>query len=209
MPEKSSPPFAFLGGHLALDFANTVDRRASNDPKDGVASYSDLVAWATQAGIVNDPQAAYLEQAQAARLEEAAVALRMAWELREAIYRLVAARIAGQQPAAADIVVLNRVLREGLFRLKVAPAESTFALQWTPDDLLEWPLWSVAWTAAQLLVSRDLARAKQCASTDGCGRLFLDQSKNLSRRWCAMRDCGNLAKARKYRERKRRSVRRE
>lgn len=209
MPERSSPPFAFLGGHLALDFANTVDQRASSDPKDGVTSYSDLVAWAMQAGIVNEPQAAYLEQAQAARLEEAAVALRMAWELREAIYRLVAARIAGRQAVAADIEVLNRGLREGLFRLKVAPAESTFAIQWTPDDLLEWPLWSVAWAAAQLLVSQDLARAKQCASTDGCGWLFLDQSKNLSRRWCDMRGCGNLAKARRYRERKRRSARGE
>ena len=209
MAEQSSPVFTFLGGNLALDFANTVGWHASNDPSDRITSYSDLVTWGTQAGILSELQAAYLEQAQTVRPEEAALALRMAEELREAIYGLVTARIAGRQPAAADAGVLNRVLREGLLRLRVAPTESAFALQWAPDDLLERPMWSVAWAAAQLLVSPDLARAKQCASTDGCGRLFLDQSKNLSRRWCEMRACGNTAKARRLRDRRRLEARRK
>jgi predicted RNA-binding Zn ribbon-like protein len=41
-------------------------------------------------------------------------------------------------------------------------------------------------------------RLAQC-NGDTCGWLFLDLTKNLSRRWCDMKGCGNRAKVRRYR----------
>ena len=62
-------------------------------------------------------------------------------------------------------------------------------------------LWPVARSAADLLTSDDLGRVRECAG-ERCNWLFIDRSKNHSRRWCDMQDCGNVAKVRRYRSRK-------
>jgi predicted RNA-binding Zn ribbon-like protein len=49
--------------------------------------------------------------------------------------------------------------------------------------------------AVALLVSDAMLRVKSCPT---CGWLFLDVSKNRSRRWCSMNTCGAVAKARRY-----------
>jgi len=73
-------------------------------------------------------------------------------------------------------------------------------------DDLERPLWEIAHSAADLLTSGDQERVKECASTT-CEWVFLDKSRNRSRRWCDMSDCGNRAKARRFQARKRAAVR--
>ena len=55
---------------------------------------------------------------------------------------------------------------------------------------------------AELATMGDLTRVKECAS-ENCNWLFIDESRNRSRRWCDMKDCGNRAKARRFRQRKR------
>ncbi|WP_433166037.1 CGNR zinc finger domain-containing protein [Kribbella sp. CA-247076] len=62
-------------------------------------------------------------------------------------------------------------------------------------ELLDSPLWPVAHAAYELLTSPRAARIKRCA---GCPWLFLDQSKNGSRRWCSMEICGTSEKVRLY-----------
>jgi len=46
-------------------------------------------------------------------------------------------------------------------------------------------------------------RICEATATDGCGWLFLDETRNRSRRWCSMKDCGNRAKARRHYRRRR------
>src|ERR671930_579256 len=65
---------------------------------------------------------------------------------------------------------------------------------WVADDVLA----PVVWSAAELLTSGPLERVRECPGDDTCGWLFLDTSRNGSRRWCDMRTCGNRAKARRY-----------
>ena len=45
-------------------------------------------------------------------------------------------------------------------------------------------------------------RMKACAAED-CRWAFYDRSRNRSRTWCSMAECGNRAKARSYRARQR------
>jgi predicted RNA-binding Zn ribbon-like protein len=59
-------------------------------------------------------------------------------------------------------------------------------------------LWPVSWSAAELLTHGPLDRIRECPGQGNCGWLFLDVSKNASRRWCDMRVCGNRAKARRH-----------
>ena len=67
---------------------------------------------------------------------------------------------------------------------------------------LESLIWPVAKSAADLLTSERLERVRECAGGT-CGWLFIDASKNHSRRWCDMRDCGNAAKAKRHYHKKR------
>jgi predicted RNA-binding Zn ribbon-like protein len=55
----------------------------------------------------------------------------------------------------------------------------------------------VLWSAADLLTGARLARIRRCAN-DRCLYLFVDDSRNGTRRWCSMSMCGNRAKAHRH-----------
>ena len=65
-------------------------------------------------------------------------------------------------------------------------------------------LWPIALSAASVFGSDEVSRLKQCGGAS-CGWLFLDTTRNHSRQWCRMADCGNVAKVRRFRRRQRRS----
>src|SRR4051812_13336412 len=90
--------FDFCGGHIALDFANTVGSRRG-DPDEHVGTYGDLVAWAEARGVVSKAEAGRLRRAAAAAPEDARAACRRAIKLREAIYRVFQRRASGKPPA--------------------------------------------------------------------------------------------------------------
>jgi predicted RNA-binding Zn ribbon-like protein len=66
---------------------------------------------------------------------------------------------------------------------------------------LEWILNPIIHSAADLMISQELRKVKKC-SDPVCGWLFLDISRNQSRRWCDMQDCGNRAKASRFYQKK-------
>ena len=196
-----------LGGRLCLDFANTVDWHASDQPEELLTGYAEFVSWSQQAGIPTEKQAKHLLRQAAERPEEALAVLDRAITLREAIYEIFAAVAHGQSPQASDLSTLNAALSEILARSQIAPTETGFGWQWAGDeDALDRPLWSIARSAADLLTSDELQHVGQCADDRGCGWLFLDTSRNHTRRWCDIKDCGNRAKAHRHYERKRSSV---
>jgi predicted RNA-binding Zn ribbon-like protein len=191
---------------LCLDFANTVDWHASDHPQETLNSYSDLVFWAKETGILTDLQVRQLIREAASCPEVATAVLERAVVLREAIYRVFSAVAGGRPPEGSDLSVLNRELSEALARLQIIQVTDTFTWGWaggeTAPDVM---LWAVVRSAADLLTSEGLSRVGQCADDRGCGWLFLDMSRNRSRRWCDMKDCGNRAKVRRHYHRKRKS----
>ncbi|HEY8489727.1 MAG TPA: ABATE domain-containing protein [Dehalococcoidia bacterium] len=196
--------FDFGAGALCLDFVNTVDwRHDAARRRDGLGSYGALVEWGRQAGLLPDGLVRSLRRRAAEEEQAAAAALGEAVALRDAVYRIFAAVIRGGEPAAADLARLNRALDRGLRHLRVVPAAGGFAWRWEqPEGDLLPMLWPVARSAADLLVSGDLDRVRECDG-DPCGWLFLDRSRNRSRRWCDMSGCGNRAKARRHYQRRR------
>jgi predicted RNA-binding Zn ribbon-like protein len=198
-----------LGGRLSLDFVNTADWHASDHPVEFLTSYSDLVVWSQHVGILTDHQAQRLLKKAARRPEDANAVLERAIALREAIYRIFSAISRGGPPQAADLATFNAELSGALAQSRIVSTAEGFAWDWAgAEDTLDQMLWPVVHDAAGLLTSEELDRVGQCAA-DRCGWLFLDTSRNRSRRWCSMEDCGNRAKARRYYERKRAVRRRE
>ncbi len=194
-----------LGGRLCLDFANTVDWHASEHPIDYMNNYSDLIEWSGRVGIIKPVDRALLLEVAHERPEEAATVAEEARELREALYRIFASVAHHSHSADADLKLLNVEVKRTFANLELVREGDGFQWEWThKDERLDQVLWPIVRSAAELLTSPALARVKQCAdSTDGCGWLFLDTSRNNSRRWCDMKDCGNRAKARQYLKRQR------
>ncbi len=198
----SEQRFALLGGELCLDFANTADWHASDAPVELLIDYDALLAWSRATEILDERRAEWLAGEAARRPEEAAAMLRRAITLREAIYRLFARLAAGDTPGPDDLATINAELAAALPHRQVAHDDGPrFSWVWE-DGGLGCPLWPVVLSAAALLTSDDLGRVRQCAGHP-CGWLFVDTSRNHSRRWCSMGSCGNRAKARRHYQRAR------
>jgi len=193
---------------LCLDFTNTVNWHASHHPVEELPAYTDLLAWAQKVGLVTAPEAQRLARQAARRPAEAAAVLERAHALREAIFRLLSATAHRQPVQPTDLNLINTELPISLAHSRLVPAAEGYALRWPAPasaDALDRMLWPVAYSAADLLTHPELlGRVGECADDRGCGYLFLDMTKNRSRRWCDMKDCGNRAKARRHYERQKR-----
>jgi predicted RNA-binding Zn ribbon-like protein len=198
-------------GPLCLAFANTVDWHASDHPEELLADYHALVNWARGAGLVTEDQALALETEAARHPDRAEAVWHRAVKVREAIYRLLVARLHGHPAEAVDLALLNEELARALANAQLVAAGDGYDWGWADDQAagddaaLDRLLWPALRSAAELLTAPDLLeRVGQCADDRGCGWLFLDMSRNHSRRWCDIRDCGNRAKQRRYYQRSRR-----
>lgn len=183
-------------------FTKTTGWEARDRSGDDLSSYVGLLDWAGERGLVDGDTAAGLRRRAEERPEEAARVLRDARRLREAVYGALTAVAREDEPPPAALDELNAVLRAAASHLRLSGEGRSFG--WTFEasarEHLEWPVWRVARSAAELLTAGEVERLKLCDAHD-CGWLFVDASRNRSRRWCDMADCGNRAKARRYRER--------
>jgi predicted RNA-binding Zn ribbon-like protein len=188
---------------LCLDFVNSRQRRRSGGSTDRLDSYARLVNWARDAGALAEPEARRLLREAVRRPAAAAAVLDRGVTLREAIYRVVSAIADRRLARTSDLNVLNAEIAAAGGAMRLAPRGERFQWAWNATGApLERPLWSVARSAGDVLASGLLSAVRQCPASD-CGRLFLDRSRNRTRRWCDMRGCGNRAKARRYYARRR------
>lgn len=195
--------FHFTSGRLCLDFANIISWRRAAQPTERLRTYRDLVSWVRQVGLVWDLEADRLVREAEDRPREAGRFLRSALQLRELIFRLFASLSEEENPSPADLASLNDWLARALPRARIQAVPGGFEWSWTPaSHPLARVLWSIARSAADLLTSPDMMRVRQCAGKE-CRWLFMDTTRNHSRRWCTMAVCGNRAKAERHYHRSR------
>jgi predicted RNA-binding Zn ribbon-like protein len=191
------------GGHLALDFANTLEGPRDGHGEDLLRAPIDLAAWAHRAGALDEVAAARLGLNAARHPRRAAAALTRARTLRELVYGTFAPIAAGGHPDPDALARLHHAHLETLTHGRLEPARGVaapaFAWRWDSDAALDRALWPVIVAAVDLLRSHDLGLLKACPD---CRLLFLDRSRNHSRRWCSMAGCGSRAKMRRYRSRR-------
>lgn len=206
MSPPDGPVFEITGGHLCLDLANTLDERRADEPKELLHDYSDLVAWATQAGAIDAPTARLLVREAGRDPRGAARALARARRAREELFSLFGA-VAEGRPAPADVLeALDPELSTALEARRLAWGRHGVAWEWREMEPLplDRVLWAALLSAAELLTSGDVGRVRKCEGAR-CAWLFLDRSRNGSRRWCDMTICGNRAKARRHQEKAKRA----
>lgn len=167
-----------IGGHPALDLVNTVSWRL--DPSrtvERIPHAAELVRWAEFVGLADQGQIT----------DAAAAEVRV---LRERLYRVARPLAIGAQPAAKDVDAIRDPVVRAMGRARI---ESLMPLELTAVDLVD----RLALEAWGLLEREDVGRLRECQASY-CGWLFLDRTKNASRRWCSSADCGNRARARRH-----------
>jgi len=200
---QRQPLFNLCGGHAALDFVNSLDHRCgARAPVERLTDYAALLRFALESRLLDARRARQLAQAPPAAAERA---VRSARELREALAAALYARLEGRSPPPAAL----RTLESHLYRaarhrqLHWARGARGGALSWDRgrfEARAELPVWLLAQSAGELLMSETAERVRAC-DADTCRWLFLDTSRNHTRRWCDMKVCGNRMKARRFQAR--------
>jgi predicted RNA-binding Zn ribbon-like protein len=192
--------FDFCGGHLALDFTNTVGSRGSDpDSEEHLLTYGDLLAWAEARKVVSHAEAARLKRRAAADPDAARRALRRAIDLREALYAVLARAAGAGSVDPSSLARLNRYVADTFGAAQLTAAAGRLTLATPADEGLDAMLAPVVRAAVDLLTSDAIARVGRCAD-DTCAWLFLDTTRSRTRRWCDMKSCGNRNKVRRFRE---------
>ena len=190
-------PFELIAGHPALDLVNTLDWRFRDDgPEELLASYDDLLRFSAQSGLLTAKQ---IRQIVRTGTDSAAAdALVACRELREAAAEILYAAVDDRTPPASQIKILERIFKEARVHQRLVWSASRLVWEWPPAESgPDLPFWMLALSSAHLMISDDMGRLRACEKPD-CRWLFLDTSKNHTRRWCDMKICGNRMKARRF-----------
>jgi predicted RNA-binding Zn ribbon-like protein len=197
------------GGHPALDFVNTLAGLRSTGPlprDEHLHSYGDLLTFGLRTGTLSEEAAARLAREARLRPADAEAALGAALDLRALIEDAFRPLAEGDRPEEHLLGELRDADGAALRRAELVAAGAGYHWGWSADTReLEAPLWPLAHGAVELLKSESLERLKGCGR---CRWLYLDLSKNRSRRWCSMAHCGTDAKVRSLRARRARARRR-
>ena len=193
--------FDISGGRLCLDFVNTVDSRPTPERVELIPDMVALLAWAEEAGALDRRAVAAQRRELRRSSQRGARAHARAIALREQLFAIFAAAVRREPVTGDSLEALNAWLPRVAARRRLGPSASSAVWRWTfaPSDF-DYVSAQAAHSAAELLAAPEIARVKLCGQ-GRCDWLFLDDSRNRSRRWCDMATCGNRAKARRHYER--------
>ncbi len=192
-----------LNRTVCVDFINTVSWRGKEESEEHLHSFHDLMMWGQKIAVLTEQDADTLLRNAAGHPNEAEDVVKQAIELREALYRIVFSVVQETSPLKKDLAIMNKRLSRAMLHASIVKTETGFS--WNFGDhaeTLDWILNPIVRSAADMFVSGELKKLKICADAT-CGWVFLDKSRNNSRRWCDMKDCGNRAKATRFYKRKR------
>jgi len=207
-PRDYRGTYKLIGGAHCLDFVNLVSYRGTAREHDWLDPAANVQRWVAAAGIDGPADGAPAEGEPAAgqpaedRPADGVVALGRGGidalrRLRESMARVLLAVADHEAPPAADVAALGRVATGAWHRRRLVPGVDGAAATW--DDAALDLRHRLALDAATLITSP--ASVRDLRACDECRWLFLDTTRNRSRRWCDPADCGNRVRQRRHQQR--------
>lgn len=181
----------------AISFNNTVSWEAGGPANDRLGSFADLLRWCGANNLLPAPEVSALAERADSNPWPAAAALAQARELRSVLHQILAALAGKREPEPIALRSFNQALRAAAGQLSLSWREGRPVWEHQGAEGPETIVPRIAWAAAQFITSPEVARLGLCANPQ-CGWMFLDSTRNHSRRWCSMQDCGSRAKAKRY-----------
>jgi predicted RNA-binding Zn ribbon-like protein len=188
------------GGVLCLNFVNTVHDYTAPMPYDYFQNYENWLEWVARLEVLPKSR---LKEIKSAEPEAKEKMLKQVREARSVLHRLFRS-VARKEPVDAGVMnAFNLLLSQSLSAVRLCKGDEGPVQDWAWDEMgNEGAIRVITKSAYDLIVEGSFNRIKECGM---CGWLFLDQSKNNSRRWCSMQACGSMHKAKKYYYRKKKS----
>ncbi len=184
-----------VAGDLCLEFADTS---RAEDKDEELHSIEDLLLWAKKADVLSSADSSRLARLYEGNRRQAAADLARAIGVRDLLFSIFTGISNGHPLRDRDLSELNSALAQTPAILSARTHSGTVETQWgSAAEGLSQVLFPVLADATNLLSSDHLRRVRACASTE-CTKLFVDESRNGSRRWCDMNACGNRMKARRH-----------
>jgi predicted RNA-binding Zn ribbon-like protein len=185
------------GGILCLDFVNSVRNRFENPFYEFIITPDDWLLWSRRTQICDPSTEQKLDKYISENGDKAITELNRIIRVRETLYRIFRKTAQKEQPLIKDIRYFNKELT---FSFRFLNLEINDSLETIPTwnykkpDLI-YLLLPILKSAYELLTSGLKDHIKECPN---CGWLYLDKTRNKSRRWCNMKTCGNTEKTKKY-----------
>lgn len=188
--------FELVGGHPALDLVNTLDWRFRETGREELLrDYGDLVQFVEQSDLIDAAEArGLISSVPESKGERVLAAVR---ELREAAAEVFYAALDGNEPATSAIRRLQDRAKEAKQQQQMRWCGSNLVWELPQTATVALPLWLLSLRVEEFVTSDRMSLLRQCDSPE-CRWLFMDTSKNHTRRWCDMKICGNRMKARRF-----------
>jgi predicted RNA-binding Zn ribbon-like protein len=172
---------AFPCGNAALDFVGTLRARRNAAPREMLTSPEDLDSWFRESGLVDGET-----HCGSSDVPDAVA-------LREAIYSLIAARLANEGFDEGALSLVNRAARTPSAVPQLTPAGRRV------EATAEQAMSSVARIAIDILAGPEALLLKECGRPE-CTQVYTDRSRGSRREWCSVK-CRNKVNAAAYRAR--------
>lgn len=179
---------------LILHLANTAGFRPLLDRPESMSTFDDLLNWTAEQKVLSPAQRRSLMSVDD---EERDRIYRRVISFRDAAQSLLSRVVRNRPPSKEDVLLVSDEIRAAFSDRELDIQKGKVVWQHGSSGPESRLLGLLASSAAELLDSEDLGRLRECSGRD-CSRLFIDRSRNGTRRWCSMEGCGNRAKARRH-----------
>ncbi|SEQ69443.1 Putative stress-induced transcription regulator [Amphritea atlantica] len=187
---------AFIGGHPALDFVNTVEDQDKRRDSSRISEWASFLGWAQVSYVFSEEQMNVLENE--IQQTDISTLLRNIHDLRETAYAALSGIASGEKQTDDALQKLEEGIRTALRNSSLKLKENSYI--WVPDMVNpNWVIDVLTLSIESLLRFHDISKLKECGR---CSWMFLNQGRGRGRRWCNMKTCGNRAKSVSFRKRK-------
>ena len=194
-------PLDFVGGLSCLNFANTAGGHTKIREVERIPTFGDVINWSLYAELLSPAEAKALLALVKTKPKDAVHRVRELQTFREALHRLVTAIAHKQEPQRADFTRVRGTIAKILSAAEMQPVETEFNWSADADALgLSTVIARVALSAHHMLSREKPSQLRQC---EICTWLFIDRTKNQTRRFCRQDACGNKSRAERFYSRKR------
>jgi predicted RNA-binding Zn ribbon-like protein len=182
--------YKLVGEEISFDFINTISWRGTERENDWLDNPQNFITWALATGIVNAGQAKALKTQSKVDLENQ---LYQVHTVRNDLYKILTPFAFDKKPAPESIKKIDAMIYKISKHRHIDPK----SYQWVWDEPVSFSeiLAPVIWNAAYVISDLDHSRIKHCPT---CNWVFYDNTKNRSRKWCDMEDCGSRDKSLRY-----------
>lgn len=186
--------YKLVGGEPSLDLVNTISWPGTDREHDWLDRGGNVTAWAAAVGLIGKDTQRKLDALPPAMVRAELSHIR---RIRKVLAGVLTPLGHRERPSRRAIEGLNDLVKKAGRERRIGVRSLEW--EWENPTMLHEVLAPVVWNAAQVLTSGDHTRLGHCP---GCEWIFLDSTRNRSRRWCDMEDCGSRDKALRYYHRK-------